>query len=91
MFAAALGAGLRATAGEQQEPTDVPKEVWQGYHRHFAHEYFKSWGHWSADGGSDSPELIWYSRYHGTPAKTKQNPVGNPHPVIPYNVNPGHK
>ena len=61
------------------------------YHRHFAHEYFKSWGHWSADGGSDSPELIWYSRYHGTPAKTKQNPVGNPHPVIPYNVNPGHK
>ena len=51
MFAAALGAGLRATAGGQQEPTDVPKEVWQGYHRHFAHEYFKSWGHWSADGG----------------------------------------
>lgn len=28
----------------------IPKEVWMGYHRLFAHDYFERFGHWSTGG-----------------------------------------
>eukprot|EP00913_Durusdinium_trenchii_P018287 g17180.t1 len=33
----------------------VPKEVWMGYHRLFARDYFERWGHWSTGGPQKLP------------------------------------
>ncbi|CAK9113819.1 unnamed protein product [Durusdinium trenchii] len=48
----------------------VPKEVWMGYHRLFARDYFERWGHWSTGGpqklpgaaGAPSPAPAWTDR-----------------------------
>uniref|UniRef100_A0A7S3GSA3 Uncharacterized protein n=1 Tax=Spumella elongata TaxID=89044 RepID=A0A7S3GSA3_9STRA len=37
-------------------PTPVPREVWMGYHRLFAHDYFERWGHWSTGGPA---AIVW--------------------------------
>merc|ERR1719326_2776769 len=61
--------------GDPTPEAHRPKEVWQGYNRHFANEYFKRWGHWSTKGDSQGGD--------GGP--------DGPNPLQPWNVKPEKK
>jgi len=43
-----------APVGASEKP-DIPQEVWMGYHRKFAKDYFNHWDHWSTTGDHKPP------------------------------------
>eukprot|EP00435_Cladocopium_sp_Y103_P024240 s613_g5.t3 len=47
--------GASAPAPAPAGSSGVPKEVWMGYNRLFAHDYFERWGHWSTGGPRKLP------------------------------------
>mmetsp|Transcript_4009 Transcript_4009/g.6652 ORF Transcript_4009/g.6652 Transcript_4009/m.6652 type:complete len:115 (+) Transcript_4009:23-367(+) len=47
--------GVSAPAPAPAGSSGVPKEVWMGYNRLFAHDYFERWGHWSTGGPRKLP------------------------------------
>jgi len=74
----ASGASLRgarsqnAKAAAKADGPDVPMEVWKGYNRYYANQYFERWNHWStvpgnpgAQSNQGSPMLgIWWTGAH---------------------------
>mmetsp|Transcript_65199 Transcript_65199/g.142897 ORF Transcript_65199/g.142897 Transcript_65199/m.142897 type:complete len:110 (+) Transcript_65199:40-369(+) len=44
-----------ASAPAPAGSSGVPTEVWMGYNRLFAHDYFERWGHWSTGGPRKLP------------------------------------
>merc|ERR1719473_2360424 len=59
-------------ASAAKGPADVPMEVWRGYNRWYANQYFERWNHWStvpgepgAQSNQGSPMLgIWWTGAH---------------------------
>lgn len=69
---ASIASSASFRKARRADPANVPMEVWRGYNRWYANQYFERWNHWStvpgepgAQSNQGSPMLgIWWTGAH---------------------------